>query len=115
MPPAAPSRAKPTPTPRPTSSCGSPSVRSRWGCRGDCEALHKPPHRAGHPNGMQRRLAHIMLAADLLLAVASVINGAPSTRAWAWAFNLDAPLGLGLWLPVFHMARQLLQELHPPV
>jgi hypothetical protein len=53
------------------------------------------------------RLATLLVVGDVVTALAAILSGAPSMRAWAWAFHLDAPLDLGFWAPVFLVARNL--------
>jgi hypothetical protein len=66
---------------------------------------------------METRFGRIVLTllviGDLVWSLIALVCGNPSARAWAWAFNLDAPLDLSFWSPVLLMARNLVfQMLH---
>lgn len=65
---------------------------------------------------MDGRFGRLLMLGDLLTALAAVLSGNPSVRAWAWVFHLDAPLDLGFWMPAWLVVRHLVfRGQHPPV
>ena len=60
---------------------------------------------------MDGRIGSLLLLGDVLTTFAALLAGDPTPRAWAWAFNLDAPLAPGIWLPVLWIARSRLLPL----